>query len=206
MTRRVARVALFAAIALVACQHLPFGGGRIAECPGALRSVDEIRSNFRLDQRVWIRAPRAEVALRLAVEKRGSRLVLIGLNPLGAKVFTVIQEGSVVLVEALPAAVVEVPPVNILRDLHRIRFLGAEVPPDASGRAAVVRDGTRIAEEWRGGALQHRSFERVAGRPRGEVDLVFDGQTEGAGGRVRIENGWCDYSAVFETLSEEALP
>jgi hypothetical protein len=171
-----------------------------------LRSTAEIRANFRLDQRVRIRTQRGEIALRIAVEKRGSRLVLIGLNPLGAKLFTVVQMGSETLVESLPAAVVQVPPLNVLRDLHRTRFLGADVAPDASGRAEAVRDGTRVVEIWRDGALRRRSFTRVAGRPRGEIVVEFDPPQRGAAPRAQIRNGWCDYDAAIETLAEEALP
>jgi len=203
--RRSARIALLAAFALAACRHLPLAGGQLAECPGALRSTGEIRSDFRLEQRVRIRSERDDVALRLAVEKRGPRLVLIGLNPLGAKLFTVIQTGSEVSVESLPAAVVQVPPLNVLRDLHRARFLGAGVAPDASGRAETVRDGTRIAELWRDGVLKRRSFSRVSGRPRGEIVVEFESPGADAA-RVQIQNGWCGYTALFETLSEAALP
>lgn len=206
LARRGARIAPLVAFALVACRQYPLAGAQLAECPGALRSTAEIRADFRLDQRVRIRTRRDEIALRIAVEKRGSRLVLIGLNPLGAKLFSVIQTGSEASVESLPAAVVQVPPLNVLRDLHRARLLGADVAPDASGRAEAVRDGTRIAEFWRDGALRRRSFSRVSGRPPGEVVVEFDPPDAGAAPRVRIRNGWCDYTAEVETLRDETLP
>jgi hypothetical protein len=204
--RRSARIALLAAIALAACRHLPLAGGQLAECPGALRSTGEIRTDFRLEQRVRIRSERDDVALRLAVEKRGPRLVLIGLNPLGAKLFTVIQTGSEASVESLPAAVVQVPPLNVLRDLHRARFLGADVAPDVGGHAEAVRDGTRVVELWRDGVLLRRSFARVSGRPHGEIVVEYDPPQRGAAARVQIRNGWCGYEAGIETLSEETLP
>jgi hypothetical protein len=197
---RTALAALLAALASIACQHL-LPSRHLAGCPGALVPVSEIQEDFLLDQRVRIRSRDANASLRVAVEKRGSRLVLIGLNELGAKLFTVIQTQGDVEVDALHPAVVPVSPLDLLRDLHRIRFLGADTPPDARGRAEALRDGTRISEYWSRGALRHRSFARESQPERGEVVVHFDSPT-----RVRVENAWCNYTAIIDTLSEEPLP
>jgi len=201
-----ALAALLAALVSAACQHRLLGARYLAECPGALRPVGEIREDFRLDQRVRIRSQDANASLRIAVEKRGSRLILIGLNELGAKLFTVIQTQGAVEVDALPAAVVPVPPLDVLRDLHRIRFLGVDVPPDARGRAEALRDGTRIVEYWRGGVLRRRTFAREAEPERGEVSVHYSHPSGPEPTRVRVENGWCNYTAVVDTLTEEPLP
>lgn len=201
MHERVALAMLLAGLLSVACQQPLPGLQRFAGCPGALVSVGEIREDFLLEQRVRIRSRDANASLRIAVEKRGSRLVLIGLNELGAKLFTVIQTQEDVEVDALPAAVVPVSPLDVLRDLHRIRFLGTGVRPDARGRAEALHDGTRITEYWSRGALRRRTFAREAEPDRGEVSVHFVSPT-----RVRVENGWCDYTATFDTLAEEPLP
>lgn len=205
MRRGAARFVFFAVVAAAACQHWSAGQRDLAECPGALRPVDEFATDFRLDQRVRIRAARTDASLRLAVEKRGSRLVVIGLNALGAKLFTVIQTGGEVEIESLPAAVVPVPPLNILRDLHRVRFLATETPPDARGLAHALRDGTRITEQWSDGVLRRRTFARVAGAPHGEVSVEFGELAKEGFTRVRIENGWCGYTAIVDTLVDESL-
>lgn len=206
MREWAALAALLAALVSAACQHRLLGARDLAECPGALRSVGEIREDFRLDQRVRIRAPRTDVSLRIAVEKRGSRLVLIGLNELGAKLFTVIQTQDAVEVDALPAAVVPVPPLDVLRDLHRIRFLGVDVPPDSRGRTEAVRGGTRIAEYWSNGALRRRTFVREGDPDGSQVSVEFSRPDGPKPARVRVENGWCNYTAVIDTLAEEPLP
>ncbi|HEY5658638.1 MAG TPA: DUF3261 domain-containing protein [Myxococcota bacterium] len=206
MRERAALWAAIAALACATCQHPPVGGRTLADCPGALRPVGEIPEDFRLEQRLRIRAPRASASLRIAVEKRGTRLVLIGLNELGAKLFTVVQTDGEVQVEALPAAVLPVAPLGVLRDLHRVRFLGAGAAPDASGRAEGLYDGTRITETWRAGALVRRSFQREAD-PGGERVIVeFNRPDAASPARVRIENGWCGYTALIDTLDEEPLP
>ena len=200
MRERAALAVLLAALASTACQHL-FASRHLAGCPGALVPVAEIQEDFLLDQRVRIRSQDTNASLRVAVEKRGPRLVLIGLNELGAKLFTVIQTQDDVDVDALHPAVVPVSPLDLLHDLHRIRFLRVDTPPDARGRAEALRDGTRIAEYWSRGALRRRSFTLESKPERGEVTVHFDTST-----RVRVENAWCSYTAVIETLNEEPLP
>jgi hypothetical protein len=198
---RVALAALLASLLSTSCQHLLPGSQRLAGCPGALVPVAELREDFLLEQRVRIRSRDANASLRIAVEKRGARLVLIGFNELGAKLFTVIQTPVDVEVDALHAAVVPVSPLDVLRDLHRIRFLGTGVRPDARGRAEALHEGTRIVEYWSRGALRRRTFARESKPEHGEVVVHFEHPK-----RARVENGWCDYTAIFDTLAEEPLP
>jgi hypothetical protein len=164
-------------------------------------------SDLLLRQRVRVEGAGVDLRLHLVVEKRGGALAVLGFDPIGAKLFSVVQSGVQTQVEALPAAVLAVPPLNLLRDLHRVRFLGAGAPPGGEGSSAVVRGGTRIREEWRGGALRRRSFERVDGAPAGVVRVEFPSPpAAGATASARVENGWCGYTASFDTLSEEPLP
>jgi len=199
------RCALFAMLALPACQHAAGRGARIAECPGELLSTQEIEADFRSEMRVHFRAESEDVALRVVAEKLGTSLVVIGLSPLGAKLFTVVQTNRDVAIDALPGRVVRVPPIDVLRELHRMRFLEAGVPPGEHGRAELVRDGTRILEIWRDGVLAQRSFSRVSGSPSGEVTVVYAAPTPGVPPRAVIQNDWCGYSVSIETLDEETL-
>jgi hypothetical protein len=190
---------------LVACAHLPGAPRALRECPGTLRSTDEIVGDFRLQQRVRIRSGEREIALRIAVEKRGRRLVVVGLNAFGAVVFQSVQTGGALTLDALPAPALEVPPVNVLRDLHRVRFLAAETPQDADGTAQAVRDGVRITEIWRGAELEERRFERVTEGPSQVVTVAFASGPGGAASAT-IDNGACGYTASFVTIDEEKLP
>jgi hypothetical protein len=163
--------------------------------------------DFLLRQRVRVEAKGRSVALRLVTQKRGGELLQVGIDPLGAKLFTLRQRGTQVEVDALPAPVLEVAPANFLRDLHRIRFLSVDEPaPDGVSR--TVRDGTEIRETWERGALRERRFRRLAGRPEGSVELRFEtpGPTQEGIQRVSIVNGWCGYRVEVVTLVEEPLP
>jgi Protein of unknown function (DUF3261) len=206
VTRRAASAGALLVALVLGCAHLAPRAGRIAECPGALRPTQEIEGDLRLESRMRIRAGPTEVALRLALEKRGPRLVLVGLDPLGVVVFSVVQTGVDVEVEALPPAAFPVPAINVLRDMHRARFLTAGAPPDASGHASSVRDGVRIDEQWVAGTLVLRRFTREREPDAGEVRVEFSGPGPDGVTRARIENGWCGYSAWLDTFSQASRP
>jgi hypothetical protein len=189
----------------VACAHLPGAPRALRECPGTLRSTDEIGGDFRLQQRVRIRSGEPEIALRLVTEKRGRRLVVVGFNAFGAVVFQSVQTGGELTLDALPAPALEVPPVNVLRDLHRVRFLAADAPPDANGTYQAVWDGVRITEIWRGAELEERRFERVTEGPPEAVVVRYAIGPDGAPSAT-IDNPGCGYTATFVTIEEEKLP
>lgn len=152
----MSRVGLFAALGLVllgGCRSLPFAPPRaVGACPGEVVPTQEIAGEFALQFRVRVVADGVDLPLRVAVEKRGELLVVVGLDPFGAKLLSVHQRGSDFEVEAAPAPVLPVAPENLLRDLHRVRFLAAD---------SEQRDGER---------LRSRRFETS----RGSVLVEFD--------------------------------
>jgi hypothetical protein len=189
------------------CRHLPSRSRALPDCPGQWVSTGAIAGDFLLRQQVRIEAGDRVWSLQLVTQKRGDELLLLGLDPFGAKLFTVRQRGLATSVDALPAPLLEVPPLNLLRDLHRERFL-ALANPGADGTFQATRAGTKIREQVAGGRSRWRSFERLAGDPPGRVELRFEEPLAAPGGaaRVTIDNGWCGYRAEITTLSEESLP
>jgi hypothetical protein len=107
---------------LAACSGFPFSPRSIPDCPGEIRSTDEIAGDFSFRERVIVSAEDVNFPFELIAQKRGRELVLIGISPLGAKLFSVVQRGLETRVDALPGAALPVPPLNVLRDLHRFRF------------------------------------------------------------------------------------
>jgi len=106
----------------VACSCLPLAPRSIPDCPGAVRSTDEIPGDFAIRERVTVWAEGVDFPFELIVQKRGRELVLVGLSPMGAKLFSVVQTGVETDVDALPGALLPIPPLNVLRDLHQMRF------------------------------------------------------------------------------------
>ena len=190
-----------------ACVHASGLARAIPECPGDWVATQALPGDFLLRQQMLVTRGNRVFALHLVAQKRGDELLLLGLHPFGAKLFTLRQHGLETSVEALPAPLLEVPPLNVLRDLHRARFLGL-AGTDGDGTFVERRDGTEVREHREGGRLRWRRFRRLDGDPEGVVELRFDAPSAetGGGDRVTIENGWCGYRAELTTVSEEPLP
>jgi hypothetical protein len=183
-----------------ACAHLP-GARAIRECPGALAPTQAMGADFLARERHEIRSDGRSVRLDVAIQKRGDELVIVGFDPVGPKLFQVVQRGAELEVEALPGRVLMVPPENVVRDVHRMRFLGIEMPPGGSGEVVAMRDGARVSETWHGGRLLARRFEPAGGGRA--VVVEFPAQP---GGVVAVRAPGCGYEATITPLSERALP
>jgi hypothetical protein len=131
---------------LAGCSTLDLALGRVLpdqgrECPGPLVPTEEMPGDFVLQQNVRVQGEGLDWALTLVSQKRGPTLVLVGLDPFGAKLFTLTQRGSEVTVERLGGPL-PLPPVNLLRDLHRVRFGPPGAPPEPDVTVAWEAPGT----------------------------------------------------------------
>jgi len=127
-----------ATLGLAVSRALPDRG---RECPGALVPTEQMPGDFLLQQNVRVEGEGLDWAFTLVSQKRGPTLVLVGLDPFGVKLFTLTQHGTEVTVER-PSGRLPLPPVNLLRDLHRARF--SRIPPEpgvtvTSDAAGIVR-------------------------------------------------------------------
>ena len=134
-----ARSAALSAALLLGCTMLQVARSpRIADCPGPLLATTDIPGgDFRLRERVRIAGGRVDLGLELLAERRADRLVVIGFNEFGARVFSAVQRGVAVETEAKLGRALAVPPENVLRDLHEARFLH----PESGDRVEVRRPG-----------------------------------------------------------------
>ena len=116
---------------------------------------------------------------------------------IGAEVFALRHEGAEARVVSSAGPALRVPPENLLRDLHRIRFLTVAGAPYYDEVVEATRGGTRITELWWDEGLNGRTLERADGDPAGAVAIEFVPAAEEVRDRreARIENGWCGYSA-----------
>jgi uncharacterized protein DUF3261 len=133
------RALLLAGLAVAGCAAPQlWGPPRLAECAGPIASAAEIPGgDFRRRERVRIDGDDVDLGLELLAERRGDRLVLVAFNSFGARVFSVVQQGSEIDSDAPFAAGLQIPPANLLRDLHAARFQRAET----SERVQVTRPG-----------------------------------------------------------------
>jgi len=128
-----------------ACSGFPHASRSIGNCPSEIRSTDEIPGDFTIRHRVTVSAEDLDFPFELIVQKKGRELVLVGLSPFGTKLFTVIQTGIETDVDALPRAVLPIPPLNVLRDLHRLRFPVPNAPMTDLDRAVFDNAGCRYS-------------------------------------------------------------
>ena len=133
------RAATAAAALLIGCAAFPFARTpHIADCPGPLLASAEIPGgDFRLRERVRFAGGGVDLGLELLAERRADRLVVIGWNAFGARVFSTVQRGTLVESDAPLGRALEISPENVLRDLHEARFFH----PESGERTSVHRPG-----------------------------------------------------------------
>lgn len=188
----------------IACQQLGWNTRAITLCPGALVPSTQIEGDFLLRQHLRVTAGEDSFSMELALQKRGDELVLVGFHPLGAKLFTARQVGTEVAIEAHPAPALEVPPENVLRDIHRVNFLSLS-PPAADGVIRGQRQGIEIREDWEAGGLRERSFRGADGAPE-VARIVFSNDASTGEESASLHHAGCGYHAEFRTLSKQDLP
>ncbi len=142
--RELYRLALALALLAAACKTLPTpplpipGLPRLADCPGRLRSTQEIEGDWVIHERLRVTGGEVDESYGLVIQKTGPKLVLLGLTPFGTKAFSVVQIGTQTWSESYLGPATAVPPENVLRDLHRALFLTVDDP--ALEPRAVSRD------------------------------------------------------------------
>ena len=116
------------------------------QCVGELVSTTEIPEGFHLLAQVRVlAAPDVNWGLTLAAQKVDGRLVVVGLDGFGAKLFGIVQDGTEVDVDRVVGRRMPWPPENVLHNLHRARLGAAagegvsiERAQEGSGRARVA--------------------------------------------------------------------
>lgn len=176
--------------------HMPDGGH---DCPGSLLPTEYIRGEVLLREQVRVRSDDADFGMLIAARKRGDALYLVGLDGFGAKLFELTQRGVEVSVERPFGRRLPWPAVNLLRDLHRERFLALPGAPLPDGLHQGSVAGARVEEHWISGRLTQRSVTRPGA---GSVQLDFDPD----GRTTHVRNAACGYTATLVTLEQGTAP
>lgn len=186
-----------------------------ADYPGVLRAPASLGVDLLWRQRVTARWGDGDRrGFDAVVQKRGDTLTVMGLSPLGALGFAIVQRGDALeLIEQMPAserpAGLPFPPRFILLDVQRALYpwLPERTGPRADGDHAGDVDGEHVVEVWSAGRLLERRFTRLDGAPAGTILVRYQGGlTLGAmPPRLTLENGWFGYQLEVETLEQELL-
>ncbi|MEM7409384.1 MAG: DUF3261 domain-containing protein [Myxococcota bacterium] len=138
LVRILATVA--APLLLGGCQTLRAAWGlpQVPACSGvALPAAALPGGDFRVREQVRMTAEDVEVRLTLVVERRGGRMVGIGLNEFGATLFTLVQEGGRVKVESDLGGALQLDPETLWVDWQTARLSR----PEAGERIEIRRPG-----------------------------------------------------------------
>lgn len=176
--------------------------------PGEFAAVQELaaRGDFLTRQALVGRYGEHEFHGEVVVQKVGGAITLIGVTPFGAKAFVVQQDASGVKGQEIFKGTLPFPPEFMLLDVHRSLFIKlAEGTGDGTRRGE--RAGEAITEEWAGGMLLRRTYQRLDRRPKGTITVEYvGGMTGEQPPRVmRLDNGWFGYSVEITTVSWQAL-
>jgi hypothetical protein len=129
--------ALLVAVAAGACS-IPgrYAPPRLPHCPGPIPSTDTLPAGDRVwHDRVRYRGGAVDAGFSLIAEKRGDRLVLVGLNAFGVRAFSITQSGAKIEADARFGPALEVQPETVLRDWYAARA----APDDAPGPLELLR-------------------------------------------------------------------
>lgn len=203
------RVWLPVLVVLTACNGAPDHRPSDVDYPGALVPVSEIPGAFLWRQQLAAEYGPRTVSFEAVLQKKGEKLVVLGLTPYGSRAFVIEQVGtSFTFTNHLPPEhALPFPPRSILLDIHRAWFMALPGAPRADGEHTGVREGEEVTEVWRGGAVLERRYRRLDGAPPGEIRVTY-----GAGMRdlrppdeAVVDNAWFGYRLVVRTVERKDL-
>ena len=178
-----------------------------ANYPWRLREPAELPGDFLWEQRLTAQSAHSGGSLRVAVQKRGNNLTVIGLTPFSTKAFVLSQDGQQIEFQTFTDRELPFPPRFILIDIQRTWLaLGDVANRPWTGVETFVLDAETVKQTWRSGRLIERRFVRVDGVPAGEVVIAYtDWQADGMPKLARVDNWWFGYRLDVETLAVRAL-
>ena len=144
-----------------------------------------------------------------AVQRRGDRLTVLGLSPMGSVGFSVEQGPDGIHIENNIPDQMVLPPRFILLDVQRTFYPWTDADaPNAPQRRTARLDGEDVQERWDDGKLIERSFSRTTGDPAGVIRIQYEwGRDDWAvPTRAVLDNGWFGYRLTIVTHSETRIP
>lgn len=146
---------------------------------GTLHAPSHFAAELTIDQQVTAEHVGGSETFRAVLEKRGDRLVMVGLGPHGGRAFVLTQEGERVSFESQMPRELPFPPEFMLMDIHRTWLMGLPREgggPLSDGRHEDFLEGENVAEIWSGGRLMERHFGILASNLAWwSVHIVYEG-------------------------------
>jgi len=178
---------------------------------GRLVPTQEMKpaAGFSLRQRIDARYSGRDVpAIDAILQLHAGELSLVALTPFGTRALVIHQRGTEVTTEAFVDQLPPLDPKDVLRDIHRVLFRGLFVaaPAPADGVHTGSDGGDRIAESWRAGHLDWRTFTPADADPeKPAVRIDFEGTGAIVAPKVRLQNLRLGYQLVIKTFDQQRL-
>ncbi len=170
-------------------------------CPVAPVSTGDLPQGLRLRARMSFTVGDRIVGLETVAHAVQDELVVIGLAPYGARLFTVRQRGREISVEASSKREFERLALWVMDVLHRIYWIAPPSDRQSSRVSSWNRANERVTE-WNDGSLLRREFVRPGeNAASSRVTISYHEDADTGESTVEIRNPWCGYKAVVATLT-----
>jgi hypothetical protein len=202
-------IALALAFFLSACLggSIPSSRSRDFDPNTGLVPSQQIAREQLMRQRLHYRFQEQEGSLQSVVQVLCGEVVVIGLSPIGTRLFTIRQSGLAVSVQ--PASSVDWPfsPERILLDVHRTFFYPLADAPMRDGAQTRQVAGLQVIDEWKDGRLLERHIEAKDSDPPRSVTIHYEGGWAGEGPppRIVLRDEGIGYEIEVESLEHREL-
>lgn len=209
MRRRRARLAAVVVLLLLAgplaCAWLPLSPRREG-CPVVPVSSAQLPPDASLRAKVEMRIDDREIGFEVVARTQSEQLIVVGLAPYGARLFSVQQRGTELEVDAGSSRRLRHLALWVMDALHRAYWIGpAAVPRSDDGSTDFVWAGERVSESREGGG-RRRTYTRV-GSGSAAPGVTIDYPPESVGGperALKIHSAWCGYDAAIAILDDRS--
>ena len=193
---------LLAALACAQPAPAPVGS-REAALRDQLIPTRQIKAGFFARQRLRFRSGERSGSIAAVVQVECGTLTIVGLTPIGTRLFTIQQRGLDVQIDPVEVPDWPFSPLDVLLDVHRSLLYPVADPPLPDGRHAVRVRGLETIEVWEHGQLRERVVPETRGAARGRFSIRYP--VAGATGPVQLSSELYDYAIEVETIESHAL-
>jgi len=166
---------------------------------------DQMQGEFLAQQKLRFRYAERSGTLDAVLQVHCGKVSIVGLSPLGTRLFSITQQGDVIAVESNASRPWPFPPEEILQAVHRTYLLPIARPARADGTHRVEVGTLQFVERWADGALRERGFPD-ARRADLAVTVRYTGDApEGIARHVALHDAVLGYRLEIETLSTQRL-
>lgn len=215
MTSRRCLAPLFAALVLpvLGCRPAPERTGTASEAPdaahpGPLLDPNLLGPDFQWRQRVTAQWTDEKArSFDAVLSKTDGELLLLGLSPMGMPGFVLrLRPGAVEFENHSPERL-PFDPHYIMIDVERVFFPWIPGEPPHDGERSHDAHGSRIAERWRAGRLEERTFRSLAKPDEAPIVVTYEGwDADAMAPRIaRLRHGTYGYRLTIETLEQQRL-